>query len=155
MLNDVPNHPSARRRPHSLREVAEWTLAGKCPLEPALREFLDTFYTAESTLDRAAMLQEEPPLLPKDTANAYLGAVAEHLCRRYRLLPIPAWTAKPERFLHEPWFPIGLESLKATLLVESPVAFRRRMIFVEADPLYRPRRDTPRFGVESNDDDAE
>ena len=41
----------------------------------------------------------------------------------------------------------AMESLKATLLVESPTAFRRRMIFVGADPLYRPRRDVPIFGM--------
>jgi hypothetical protein len=30
--------------------------------------------------------------------------------------------------------------LKASLIVESPVAFRRRMIFVGSEPLYRPRK---------------
>jgi hypothetical protein len=32
-----------------------------------------------------------------------------------------------------------LEGLKALLLVESPLAFRRRQIFVSADALSRPR----------------
>ena len=80
------------------------------------------------------------------TANAYYAAVAEHLALKYRL-PVPPWTADSRRFLNRPFFPCGLESLKATLLMESPVAFRRRMIFVDADPLYRPRRDTPSFGT--------
>ena len=35
--------------------------------------------------------------------------------------------------MHSPFFAGGLESLKASLLVESPVAFRRRMIFVSAN----------------------
>jgi hypothetical protein len=39
-----------------------------------------------------------------------------------------------------PFFAGGLEDLKATLLVESPVAFRRRMLFVGKDVLDRPRR---------------
>ena len=34
----------------------------------------------------------------------------------------------------------GPENLKAALLVESPVAFRRRMLFVGRDVLDRPRR---------------
>jgi hypothetical protein len=32
-----------------------------------------------------------------------------------------------------------LEGLKAMLLVESPLAFRRRLIFTEAEPLRRAR----------------
>ncbi len=77
-----------------------------------------------------------------DRANAYYAAVAEHLALTHRL-QVPAWTLEAGRFLRKPWFPAGLESLKATLLVESPPAFRRRMIFVDADPLYRPRRASP------------
>lgn len=46
------------------------------------------------------------------------------------------------------YFPSGLESLKATLLVESPTAFRRRLIFVGADPLYRPRKARLGIGAE-------
>jgi hypothetical protein len=34
----------------------------------------------------------------------------------------------------------GLESLKAILTVESPAAFRRRLLFVGKDALDRPRR---------------
>lgn len=104
-----------------------------------LREFLDGFYRETDSARRAAMLAVEPRLVD-ERANAYLAAVAEHLSWRYRL-PVPDWTQEPSRFLHHPWFPCGLESLKASLLVESPTAFRRRMIFVGADPLYRPRRE--------------
>jgi hypothetical protein len=43
-------------------------------------------------------------------------------------------------FLREPYFAGGLESLKAILIVESPSAFRRRLIFISADGLSRPRR---------------
>jgi hypothetical protein len=50
-----------------------------------------------------------------------------------------------DAFLRE--FLNEFESLKATLLVERPTAFRRRMIFVGADPLYRPRPDVPIFGM--------
>jgi hypothetical protein len=44
------------------------------------------------------------------------------------------------RFLREPFFSGGLESLKAILIVESPSAFRRRLIFISADGISRPHR---------------
>ncbi len=129
-----------RQRPQSLREAA---LQGRAHghLDASLREFLDEFYVATDAVARARMLSEEPPLGDDARANAYLAAVAEHLALRSRL-PVPEWTAGAQRFLRRPFFPGGLESLKATLLKESPVAFRRRLIFVDADPLHRPRRNT-------------
>ena len=136
---------SRRRRPRSLKEVALWG-AEQGDTDSFLREFLDEFYVAVDSDSRARMLRPEPPLLADEKANAYLGAVAEHLARRDRL-PIPPWTARAPRFLHRPYFPGGLESLKATMLKESPTAFRRRMIFVGADPLYRPRRDAVTLGA--------
>ena len=135
---------AAGRRPHSLKEVAQWghELGG---VDSFLREFLDEFYVEHDETARTAMLQEEPPLGADDRANAYLAAVAEHLALRNHLL-VPGWTGHKARFLRHPFFPCGLESLKATLLVESPTAFRRRMIFVGNDPLFRPRRDTVGIG---------
>jgi transcriptional regulator with XRE-family HTH domain len=134
-----------RRRPRSLKEVALWG-AEQGDTDSFLREFLDEFYIAGDPKIQAGMLSPEPPLVADEKANAYLGAVAEHLALRNRL-PIPAWTARAPRFLRRPYFPGGLDSLKATMLKESPTAFRRRMIFVGADPLYRPRRDAVAFGT--------
>ena len=88
------------------------------------------------------MLAEEPPAAAAPSTDAYVGAVAEHLALQYGL-DVPRWSWSPSRFLRRPHFPAGLESLKSTYLVSSPSAFRRRMIFVEADPLSRPRRETP------------
>lgn len=135
---------AAGRRPHSLKEVALWghELGG---VDSFLREFLDQFYVQRDEAARTAMLLEEPPLGADDRANAYFAAVAEHLALRNHLV-VPDWTGDKARFLKRPFFPCGLESLKATLLVESPTAFRRRMIFVGIDPLYRPRRDTDGIG---------
>ncbi len=132
------------RRPRSLKEVALWgrSLGG---VDSFLREFLDEFYVLTDQAARAAMLADEPPLGADDHANAYLAAVAEHLALRNHLA-VPRWTGKKARFLKRPFFPCGLESLKATLLVESPTAFRRRLVFVGADPLYRPRRDKSGIG---------
>jgi hypothetical protein len=70
--------------------------------------------------------------------DAYLAAVAEHLALRFRLA-VPRWVDDPARFPAEPFFAGGLETLKAILLVESPLAFRRRQIFVSANALARAR----------------
>lgn len=137
---------ASSRRPRSLLEVATWA-AEHGEVDAFLREFLDEFYLERDPVRRAAMLAEQPPLGPNERANAYLAAVAEHLALRNQL-EVPEWTGDAERFLKRPFFPAGLESLKATLLVESPTAFRRRLIFVGADPLYRPRRDAAGFSGE-------
>lgn len=109
---------------------------GTQPFDMALRELLDEFYLHPERRD--AMLAEPPPTLADRRDHAFLGAVAEHLARRWGR-PIPPWSDAPDRFLRRPWFPTPLEELKAMLLVQSPLAFRRRMIFVEAEPLRRAR----------------
>jgi len=80
-----------------------------------LREFLDEFYTEQDHCERELMLADEPPLSDNDRQDAYLAAVAEHLALLNHLR-IPDWTQAPTRFLKRPFFPVGLESLKATLL---------------------------------------
>ena len=132
------------RRPTSLKEVAELGASGG-DIDALLREFLDEFFVAEDSR-RATMLVDEPQLLEHERANAYLAAVAEHLTLCYSL-PRVAWVNGPQRFLHRPYFPAGLESLKATFLKESPTAFRRRLIFVDANPLSRPRKTSRGFGA--------
>jgi hypothetical protein len=133
--------PAARaRRPSSLAEVAA-SSAAHGGIDAFLREFLDAYHLESDSGRRAAMVAQEPPLLASERANAYLAAVAEHLSHADERVA-PDWVEGAPRFLHLPFFPAGLESLKATLLVESPAAFRRRLIFVGFDPLYRPRRDS-------------
>jgi hypothetical protein len=135
---------AAHRRPRSLSEAARWGVAlGR--RDAFLREFCDEFYGASADV-RASMLAEEPPMTADDErANAYYAAVAEHLALLYKL-PVPVWALAEGRFLSKPFFPSGLESLKAIMLVESPPAFRRRMIFVDANPLSRPRRTSASAG---------
>lgn len=125
-------------RPHSLAEIARRHIEGEQDWNNGLAEFLDTFYLTKDAGKRAAMLVEEPPRF--DTIpDAYLAGVAEHLALRYNL-PAPAWTGEDCRILHRPYFASPFESHKAILLAESPVAFRRRMIFVSHDPLSRASR---------------
>jgi hypothetical protein len=122
-------------RPSSLREVSVLTKSG-IPFDPALRELLDTYYSSDRA-HRIAAVAEEPVELSA-VHDAYLAAVAEHLSLSYRH-DVPAWTRSPERVLLRPFFAGGMEGLKALLLVESPLAFRRRNIFVSRDALDRPR----------------
>jgi hypothetical protein len=123
------------KRPTSLAEVSQRVLAGHQPFDPALLEFLDEFYSHPS-LRHAALLQE--PDLIEDVKDAYLAAVAEHLATSFRLMPV--WPDSHGRPLRRAFFAGGLESLKAILTVESPAAFRRRLLFVGKDALDRPRR---------------
>ena len=124
-------------RPTTLAAVATTRLEGQ-PLAAALAEFLDVFYPRLANGDADALIAAEPPALPDPIEHALLGAVAEHLARRWQL-PIPAWTDNPSRFLDRPYFTTPLEDLKALLIAESPLAFRRRLIFTEAEPLRRAR----------------
>ena len=130
-----PNDPLAVPRPVTLQEVAARSLAGD-PFDPLLREFLDEFYSGDP--DRMVRAISDVPITIDSLRDAYLAAVAEHLALRFRL-PVPPWVDEPHRFLVEPFFAGGLETLKAVLLAESPLAFRRRQIFVSANALSRPR----------------
>jgi len=123
-------------RPATLAEAAARGLT-EGRRDAMIREFCDEFYKA-GLKDRGAMLAEEPAIQGGE-ADAYYAAVAEHLALQNGL-HVPRWALEKERFLRKPFFPAGLESLKSTMLVESPLAFRRRMIFVGANPLARPAR---------------
>jgi hypothetical protein len=113
---------------------------GEPPSFWRLGDLLDDFRERCSTPDERAALVCDAPVLMAGTghtdADAYLAAVVESLCREVGMAP-PRWTDSRERFLSRPWFAGGLESLKAILLAESPVAFRRRNLFVSANALAR------------------
>ena len=128
----------------TVRDISEmWTDAvlrgGDLPLW-MLGDLLDDFRQRCSTPeDKLALVRDTPIWLDVEShaeCNAYLAAVAEALCREASLPP-PAWTESPLCYLHRPWFAGGLETLKAILLVESPVPFRRRNLFVSANALAR------------------
>jgi hypothetical protein len=124
-------------RPATLAEVARRRNGGE-DYSILLREFLDSFYIALRHGQGQAAIAEEPEALVDAHEHAFLGAAGEHLARRWNLA-IPAWTGAPSRFLKRPYFTTPLEGLKALLLAESPIAFRRRLIFTEAEPLRRAR----------------
>jgi hypothetical protein len=123
-------------RPRSLKEAVEHAIEGYGFID-AISEFLDEFYTSGAS-ERQRMIGEEPPLTGATFQDAYVGAVGEHLARRWGL-HIPAWADDPRRFLDKPYFPEFMELAKPVFLRDSPIAFRRRLIFTEAEPLRRAR----------------
>ena len=126
-------------RPLSLAEAVARVCAD-VPFSFMLSEFLDTFYGHVKRGDTSAALaaiEVEPPVLADTQLHAYVGGVAEHLARRWALPHIPAWTEKPDRFLARPLFGMASPRIRPLYMVESPLAFRRRLIFVEAVPLRR------------------
>ena len=105
------------------------------------------FYEVMDFVDEArrlrdpAMLLDEPRELGSgfehgEIADAYLAAVAVSLARELRVTP-PAWSLADTRKLERPWFAHPGARLRATLLSESPAAFRERNLFVSANALSR------------------
>jgi hypothetical protein len=91
------------------------------------------------------LIEDEPQRLTDVQEHALLGDMAEHLARHWEL-SIPEWSNDPSRFLARPYFTTPLEGFEALLLAESPLAFRRCLIFTEAEPLRRVS--IPRSGME-------
>lgn len=67
--------------------------------------------------------------------RALIASTVETLCAEVAL-PRPEWCRGMEA-LNSPWFVAGIENLKASALVESPVWFRKRGIFVLGNFLER------------------
>lgn len=127
---------AARRRPRTLLEVSRRAKEGDGQaFDRATREFLDFFYADPARRPRA--LEDRPEALDP-VRDAYLAAMAEHLARSFDL-PVPDWSETHGNTLTRPFFAGGLDSLKAVLTAESPMAFRRRLLFVSKDALSRPR----------------
>ncbi len=89
-----------------------------------LMDMVDEFRTSGD----ARLLLLPPVDLKDQKLNALIAATTIELCYERKLNP-PDWTVKL-RPLAEPWFVSGIESLKASALLESPYAFRSKNIFV-------------------------
>lgn len=111
------------------------TAARRDDFRIAVREFLDEYGFRGGEL-RAAAIREEPSPTGDTRHDAYLAALAEHLALREGL-PVPRWAAAPERFLDAFWFPSPTPGFRAIAIARSPMAFRRRGIFITPDALDR------------------
>jgi len=77
----------------------------------------------------------KPFELSNEKFDALLASTIEYLCNELHI-NTPDWVwAVPA--CKDPWFVSGVESIKAFAIVESPVYFRRRKIFVLENFLYR------------------
>lgn len=85
---------------------------------------------------RAALVADAPANLDDAVAQAYLGALAEHVSAAADVAP-PAWALTEDRFLDRLWFGTDRPGLEPWCLVESPAAFRRRGLFVTRGRLER------------------
>ena len=132
----MASQPMLLTRPGTLAEVQRLARHEGEKLHFCLAGFLDDFYVDRDPAGRYARIADDPGLSGEARLDALMGAVGEHLSRRWQLGPPPAWTDDPARFLSRPWF-MGPERMKGFLLVESPMAYRRRFIFTEAEPLRR------------------
>jgi hypothetical protein len=123
------------KRPRTLLEISRRAKRGEQGFDHATREFLDAFYANAD--ERQAALRDRPEGMDP-IRDAYLAALAEHLARSFGL-PVPEWSEMHGNALNRPFFAGGLDSLNAILTVESPAAFRRRLLFISKDALSRPR----------------
>ncbi|MGD9563136.1 MAG: hypothetical protein AB7F88_13105 [Pyrinomonadaceae bacterium] len=77
----------------------------------------------------------EPFELSDERMDALLAGVIETLCDELGI-QIPDWLGQVPS-CREPYFVSGIESLKAISLVQTPVRFRLRKIFVLENALHR------------------
>ena len=139
----MQTHPTFPTRPGTLVQVLQHVKSDGGAFGFCLAGFLDGFYADQTAASRSARIADDPGLTGEPRLDALMGAIGEHLSRRWRLGDPPAWTDDEARFLSRPWF-LGPERMKGFLLAESPSAYRRRLIFTEAEPLRRARM--PRDG---------
>jgi len=127
-------------RPQTLAEVAEIARARAADLAMALDEFVDEFYLDHpNKTAQQHRLDAVPDLLGDARIDAWIGAAGEHLAQRWGLR-VPTWTQRPEHFaLEDPVFMPDSRALRGVLIVESPPAFRSRLLFTRAEPLARAR----------------
>lgn len=84
----------------------------------------------------AAVWGAEPARTGDLRVDAAFAALAEHLARRDGWPP-PRWTRDSSREAQEWWFVTDLVGLHPTALVESPLSFRKRGVFITRHALVR------------------
>lgn len=118
--------------PNSMHTVSRMVcLAGEESWKLWLFEFVDAFRRAPSL-----HLIECPPVrCAGERSKNLFAATVETLCSECGI-DVPWWCSAVGP-LTAPWFVSGLENLKASALVEAPIHFRKRNIFVLANFLER------------------
>jgi len=84
----------------------------------------------------ARLFNDAPPTTGDVRVDAALAGLAEHLARHDGWTP-PLWAFDESRQAKPWWFVSGVRSWHAMALVESPLAFRKRGVFLTASALDR------------------
>lgn len=114
----------------TLKETKEKILADSRWWKLYFYDFVDEFRRS-----RNVEMISEPFVLNDDKIDALLASTVENLCDELKIVP-PDWLEKVPASV-EPYFVSGIENLKATAIVESPLRFRIRKVFVSEDFLSR------------------
>lgn len=118
--------------PHSIRMISKQIArAGEASWKVWLFNFVDHFRNDP----KPELVELSPCLGISERMMALIASTVETLCEEQGLA-IPAW-CEVALLLTTPWFVSGAENLKACALVESPVHFRKRNIFVLSNFLER------------------
>jgi hypothetical protein len=131
--------PSLKHDPRSLAQVADCIRGHPDWYMSAMVKFQDAFFGEESKDIQQAML-DPVPLSTGDRKNdTWIGAVGEHLAQRWNLL-VPPWT-QDEYFMGgaKPYFRSEGRTARLIEMVETPPAFRRRLLFSGVEPLINSR----------------
>jgi hypothetical protein len=107
----------------TLRQVRELIDRDPENWQVHLMDFVDEFRRS-----RDPKLISQPFILAGNENDALLASTAEALCDELEL-EVPEWLGGVPA-CKEPYFVSGLENLKAISIVESPLRFRIRKIFV-------------------------
>jgi len=127
-------------RPQTLVDVAQRARQAPSEFYAALNEFADEFYLDHpDNVAQQRRIDPVPEPVGDPLIDALIGAVGEHLAQRWGS-SVPDWTQRAVHFaLNEPHFLPDSRALRGVLIVESPPAFRSRLLFTGAEPLDRAR----------------
>jgi uncharacterized protein (DUF1778 family) len=128
---DVSAYVLARALPDSSRRVhaAIVALRDESRRRFALAELTDAIAPLGADALAAAVEGVDVARLSPFAQN-YVAAIVEEACA-IRDIPPPTWTERVEPLSH-PWFATELKSVRLHLLRNSPAAFKRRNLFVDA-----------------------
>jgi hypothetical protein len=124
-----------KSKPKSLAEVADIVREDNDHYSLATGEFEAAFYLTTDRDAQQAMLDPIPVPTSNVRNDAWLAAIGEHLAQRWGL-DVPPWTQEPA-FMGEsaPFFWPFEPVARDIQLIETPPAFRRRLLFSWAEPL--------------------
>src|SRR5260221_11358464 len=100
----MPSQPMLLTRPGALAEVQRLVRVDGEKLRFCLAGFLDQFYSDRDPASRYARISDDPGLSGEERLDALMGAIGEHLSRRWQLGPPPPWTEGSAPVLSHPRF---------------------------------------------------